>query len=87
MKLVMLAFHTQKDGTELKPGDVHDGFDDDEAARQVKIGGARLQTPEEIEAEEAAADAKAAGEEKTAEDKAAAAKAAAMAAVKAATRR
>jgi hypothetical protein len=87
MKLVILAFHTLKDGTELKPGEVYDGFDDAEAARQIKIGGARLQTPEEIEAEEAAADAKAAEDEKSAEGKAADAKAAALAAVNAATRR
>jgi hypothetical protein len=76
MKVVMLAYHTTKDGEGLKPGDTHEGFDDAETERQIKIGGARLQTPEEIEAEEQATDAKAAD-----------AKSAALAAVNAAARR
>jgi DNA-binding ferritin-like protein len=42
----MKAYHTTAKGQELKPGDMHD-FDDEEAERQIKIGGARLPTAEE----------------------------------------
>lgn len=49
MKVVMLAYHTPAEGAELRPGDMHE-FDDVEGARQIKIGGARVATAEEIAA-------------------------------------
>ncbi|WP_235885217.1 hypothetical protein [Bradyrhizobium frederickii] len=43
----MLAHHTTAEGVELRPGDLHDGFDDAEAARQIQIGGARRPTKDD----------------------------------------
>jgi hypothetical protein len=72
MKVVMLAYHTPKEGDELKPGEAYEGFDDAEAQRQIKIGGARLPTQDELDAWDKQAEAKAAAEAKEAQAKAAA---------------
>lgn len=60
--VVMLAHHTTAEGVELRPGDLHGGFDDAEAHRQIKIGGARLPTVEDQARFEAAARAQAKSE-------------------------
>jgi hypothetical protein len=81
MKVVMLAYHTPKEGDELKPGEAYEGFDDAEAQRQIKIGGARLPRQDEFDAWAKEAEARAAAEAREAEAKAAAEVAAKAAAV------
>ncbi len=73
MKIVMLSVYDNGKKIVLNPGDVTDVFDDAEALRIVSVGGARLQTGDEIRADQ---DAAAAAAEKAAAEKAAAEKAA-----------
>jgi hypothetical protein len=51
MKIVMLSVYDDGKKIQLNPGDVTDKFDDDEAARIISVGGARLQTAAELAAE------------------------------------